>query len=138
MSFVRRIVIDTGVLVSAAIRPESVPSLALEKALLQFEVCATDETLGELETVLMRSKFDRYVRAELRQAFVEGLRQRSTQIAVDQIVTDCLDPKDNKFLALALAADAELIVASDSHLTNMHPWRGVPIMPPAAFLVGVR
>ena len=38
MSFARRIVIDTGVLVSAAIRPESIPALALEKALLQFEM----------------------------------------------------------------------------------------------------
>ncbi|WP_165742279.1 PIN domain-containing protein [Candidatus Thiosymbion oneisti] len=61
MSFVRRIVIDTGVLVSAAIRPESVPALALEKALLQFKICASDETLAELETVLMRPKFDPYV-----------------------------------------------------------------------------
>jgi len=49
MSFARRIVIDTGVLVSAAIRPESIPALALEKALLQFEICASDETLAELE-----------------------------------------------------------------------------------------
>jgi predicted nucleic acid-binding protein len=61
-----------------------------------------------------------------------------TKIAVDQTVTDCIDPKDNKFLALAEAADAELIVASDPHLTDMHPWRGIPIIPPAAFLVGIR
>lgn len=38
----------------------------------------------------------------------------------------------------AESANAELIIASDPHLTNMHPWRGIPIMPPAAFLVGVR
>jgi hypothetical protein len=55
----------TGVLVSVVIRPESVPALALEKALLQFEICASDETLAELETVLMRPKFDPYVRARL-------------------------------------------------------------------------
>ncbi len=42
------------------------------------------------------------------------------------------------FLALAEAADAELIVASDPHLTDMHPWREIPIIPPAAFLVGIR
>ena len=41
MSFDRRLVIDTGILVSAAIRPASVPALALEKALLYFEVCVS-------------------------------------------------------------------------------------------------
>lgn len=138
MSFARRLVVDTGVLVSAAIRPESVPALAFEKALLQFEVCASYETLAELSTVLMRSKFDRYAARGLRQAFVDGFRQHATLIAVTQVVTDCADPKDNKFLALAETADAELIVASDAHLTDLHPWRGIPILPPAAFLVGVR
>jgi len=138
MSFARRIVIDTGVLVSAAIRPESVPALALEKALLQFEVCASDETLEELETVLMRPKFDRYVQVDLRREFVAGFRQQVTMIAVDRTPTDCVDPKDNKFLALAETADAELIVASDPHLTDLHPWREIPILPPSAFLVGIR
>jgi predicted nucleic acid-binding protein len=68
MRFARRVVFDTGVLVSAAILPNSVPALALEKALLQFEVCASDETLAELETVLLRPKFDRYADAQIRQA----------------------------------------------------------------------
>ncbi|MCK9386852.1 MAG: putative toxin-antitoxin system toxin component, PIN family [Sulfuritalea sp.] len=138
MSFDRRIVIDTGVLVSAAIRPESIPALALEKAFLHFEVCASEETMAELETVLLREKFDRYASMDLRQTFLAGLRKRAALFAVTQDVSDCRDPKDNKFLALAATAEAELIVASDPHLSDMHPWRGIPIMPPAAFLVGIR
>ena len=138
MSFARRIVIDTGILVSAAIRPESVPALAVEKALLYFEVCASDETWAELDMVLTRPKFDTYAAPELRRAFLDGLRTRLRMIDVTQIVTDCPDPKDNKFLALADTAEAEMIVASDPHLTQMHPWRGIPILPPAAFLVGIR
>lgn len=138
MRFARRIVVDTGVLVSAAIRPESVPALALEKAFLQFEVCVSDETLRELASVLLRSKFDAYAPLELRRAFVAGFRERAAMIEVTRIVADCTDPKDNKFLALAETADAEMIVASDPHLTQMHPWRGIPILPPAAFLVGIR
>lgn len=138
MSFARRIVIDTGVLVSAAIRPDSVPALALKKALLHFEVCASKETLGELQTVLMRAKFDTYAPPALRQNFIEGLHQHVVMAVVTQIVNDCLDPKDNKFLALADTVMAELILSSDPHLTQMHPWRGIPIMPPAAFLVGIR
>ena len=138
MSFARRIVIDTGVLVSAAIRPDSVPALAVEKALLYFEVCASDETWTELETVLLRLRFDPYAALKARRGFLHGLRSRLSVIAVTQTVTDCPDPKDNKFLALADTAGAELIIASDPHLTHMHPWREIPIVPPAAFLVGIR
>lgn len=138
MSFARRIVVDTGVLVSAAIRPDSVPALALEKALLHFEVCVSDETMQELATVLMREKFDRYVPPELRCAFIEGFGKQTVLVAVTTEVSDCSDPKDNKFLALAETCEAELIVASDPHLTDLHPWRGIPIMPPSAFLVGIR
>ena len=73
MNFARPIVIDTGVLVSAAIRPQSVPALALERALLHFDVCASPATFAEVQTVLLRPKFDRYASAAARKAFVEGL-----------------------------------------------------------------
>ena len=138
MTFDRPIVVDTGVLVSAAIRPQSVPALALQKALLHHELCASEATFAELQDVLSRSKFDRYAAAKTRQAFVDGLLLYVRLVDVRQVVNDCSDPKDDKFLALALTVNAEMIVASDPHLTAMHPWRGIPILPPAAFLVGVR
>jgi putative PIN family toxin of toxin-antitoxin system len=136
MSSARRIVIDTGVLVSAALRPDSVPALALEKALLDYDACVSPATLEELRAVLSRSKFDAYLPMALRMDFIEGYRERAFAFEVTETVGDCVDPKDNKFLALAAVADAELIVASDPHLTAMHPWRGIAIMPSAAFLVG--
>lgn len=138
MTFDRPIVIDTGVLVSAAIRPQSVPALALERALLHYEVCASQATFAELQDVLLRSTFDRYASPETRQTFVEGLLRHLRRVEVTQLVNECSDPKDDKFLALALAVNAEMIVASDPHLTQMHPWRGIPILPPAAFLVCAR
>ncbi|WP_201091029.1 putative toxin-antitoxin system toxin component, PIN family [Thiocystis minor] len=128
---------DTGVLVSAAIRPESVPALALEKAFFQFDVCASPATLAELESVLLRAKFDRYVSCARRNLFLDGFRAQIVLFEVTQEVTDCPDPKDNMFLALAETAQAELIISSDPHLTQMHPWREIPIIPPAAFLVGI-
>jgi hypothetical protein len=138
MNSARRIVLDTGVLVSAAIRPDSVPALALEKALLHFQVCASADTLAELETVPRRDKFDRYAPLMQRETFLDGYRTHAALMEVRLAVSDCPDPKDNMFLALAWTADAELIVASDPHLTNLHPWREIPILPPAAFLVGIR
>ena len=138
MNFDRPIVIDTGVLVSAAIRPQSVPALALERALLHYEVCASQATFSELQEALRRSKLDRYASPEMRQAFVDGLHGHLRMVEVTQLVSECSDPKDDKFFALALAVNAEMIVASNPHLTQMHPWRAIPMLPPAAFLVGAR
>ena len=44
-------------------------------------------------------------------------------------VADCAaDDEDNRILELALDADADLVVTEDSHLLELSPWRGVPIM----------
>lgn len=49
-------------------------------------------------------------------------------------VADCRDPKDDKYLELALAAHASLLISSDGDLLSLHPWRGVPILRPAEYL----
>ena len=138
MSFDRRVVVDTGVLISAAIRPQSIPALALEMALLLFEVCASRSTLAELQRVLMAERFERYRPLASREQFLEGFVQRARRFEVSITVTDCRDPGDNQFLELAETAEAELIVSSDADLQVLHPWRGIPILPPSAFLLGVR
>jgi predicted nucleic acid-binding protein len=48
-------------------------------------------------------------------------------------VTDCADHEDNRILELALAANADLVVSDDHHLTDMSPWRGIPIVRPREF-----
>lgn len=48
-------------------------------------------------------------------------------------VTDCSDYEDNRILELALAANVDLIVSDDEHLTSMSPWRGIPIIRPREF-----
>jgi len=50
-------------------------------------------------------------------------------------VRECHDPKDDKYLALAAAGRAEVIVSSDArHLLSMDPWRGIRILSPANYL----
>lgn len=43
-------------------------------------------------------------------------------------ITECRDPKDNKFLELTVAAQADYLVSSDVHLLEMHPFRGTQIL----------
>jgi putative PIN family toxin of toxin-antitoxin system len=51
----------------------------------------------------------------------------------EERVSDCKDFEDNRILELALAADADVIVSHDKHLTELSPWRGTPILTPRAF-----
>jgi uncharacterized protein len=50
-------------------------------------------------------------------------------------VDDCRDPKDNKFLALAIACTADVLVASDKDLIALHPYLGIPVITPSDFLI---
>jgi hypothetical protein len=46
-------------------------------------------------------------------------------------ITACRDEKDNKFLELAVSAEATHI---DDDLLTLHPFQGIAIITPAAFL----
>lgn len=50
-------------------------------------------------------------------------------------VRDCRDPKDDKYLELALAAGAATIVSSNDDLLALDPWRGVHLLSPADYLL---
>jgi predicted nucleic acid-binding protein len=50
------------------------------------------------------------------------------------VVTDCRDPKDNKFLALAIDGQADAIIRGDDDLHVLHPFRGIPILTPREFV----
>jgi hypothetical protein len=141
VSRLQRVVFDSSTLVGAALRVGSTPHRALSVALHFWDLCASAETLAELEEVLDRSKFDRYLIREKRRIFVANLRRRVHLFVVpDATMSEtelpCRDPKDNPFLVLALIAEADVLVSSDTDLLVLHPWRGIPIVTPAEFLAG--
>lgn len=130
---------DTSSLVGAALQVGSVPHRALAHSLSAGDVCASAATLAELEKVLLRPKFDRYQLREVRMEFAALLRRHVHLFAVSEadeanIQPRCRDPKDNKFLALANVCGADALISSDADLLIMHPWLGVKILTPAAFV----
>lgn len=135
----RRAVFDTSTLVSAALRPGSVPWQALREVLRSWDLCACAETLRELDRVLSRAKFDRYLSPARRSAFAAIVRHHAWVFVLEEehrraVRPSCRDRLDDKFLALALAADADAIVSSDEDLLVLDPWRGIPVITAAAFL----
>jgi predicted nucleic acid-binding protein len=49
-------------------------------------------------------------------------------------VRACRDPKDDKFLELAVSGAACCVVTGDQDLLALHPFRSVSILTPAQFL----
>ena len=68
-----RAVIDTNVLISAALTPKGTASLVATYFLKKGRLIFSRATFAELETRLMRSKFDPYVTRELRAAILRDL-----------------------------------------------------------------
>lgn len=46
----------------------------------------------------------------------------------------CADPDDDKFLACALAAGADVVVSGDRELVDVTGWRGIEVLRPRAFV----
>ncbi len=90
--------------------------------------------LAEITEVVSHLKFARAISPDRRDEIVELLTAVAVWFEPRVPVTDCPDPDDNKYLELALAADAKLIMSSDRHLFAMQPWREVDILRPAEYL----
>jgi putative toxin-antitoxin system toxin component, PIN family len=103
------------------------------------ELCATEATLQELQVVLQRPKFDRFIPLQDRLDFFTLVSRHvymwETQISSEQTAAGvCRDDKDTKFLSLALSCRADVLVSSDGDLLVLHPWHGIDILSPSAFL----
>ena len=129
-----RIVADTNVHVSRLILPESLPARALRRAELQGRMLVSDATMYELADVLSRGKFDPYASLADRKGFVQRLAEIAEFVPIIQMVRECRDPKDEKFLEVALNGRADVIITGDRDLLAMHPWREVEILSPTDYL----
>lgn len=130
------IVIDASTFISAALKEDSLPERALLRAVDPPNRLILSQTVeNEYREVIFRRKFDRYVSIERRQRILDIVLVAAERIEPIEIVRECNDPKDDKYLALAAAGGADVIVSSDvRHLLSMHPWRGIPILSPADYL----
>jgi len=134
MRTLARIVVDTNVLVSRLILPQSVPADAVRRAELEGRLLISEATMYEMADALSRRKFDRYVSRENRQDFIQRLGQIAEFVPIIRLVRECRDPKDDKFLEVALNGRADVIITGDADLLAMNAWRAISILSPAKYL----
>jgi putative PIN family toxin of toxin-antitoxin system len=128
-------VLDTNVVISAVLLPRSVPRQAFDLAFIRGSVLVSDAMLTELDDVFHRPRFNRYISEDERLQFLAKFIQDSTVIEVIETITECRDPKDNKFLELAVSGSASYIISGDADLLVLHPFRGIPVITPQSFVM---
>ena len=55
-------------------------------------------------------------------------------IKINQRFQACRDPRDDKFLDVALGGGAKALITGDLDLLALHPFHDLPILSPAQFL----
>lgn len=129
-----RAVVDPGVLVSALITPTGIPAkLLLSARAGEFDLIASPLLVEELDTVLRREKFRRYVSLDVVADYIDLLR-RDAELAPDPETpppVHSVDPDDDYLIALAHSRNAAL-VSGDSDLLQLAD--AIPVFSPAEFL----
>ena len=129
-----RFVVDTNVLISALLFKNSVPFRSIELAEKQGIILYSEATLNELEQVLNRKKFNKYLSLEDRQVFLLKFISASELVSITEKISVCRDEKDNKFLELAVSGNANVIVTGDLDLLVLNPFQAVEIVTPDIFI----
>jgi putative PIN family toxin of toxin-antitoxin system len=128
-----RVVVDTNVFVSAALSGRSSPALTVYLVERRCTLLKSTATEQELLQVVGHSGLASLVAPTFLE-WLSKLLASAEWVPIKNRVTECRDPKDDKFLELALNGHADVIVSGDQDLLTLHPFRGIPVLKPADFI----
>lgn len=127
-----RVVVDTNVLISAALSRNSTPAKLMSLVLDKYRLVFSRETFDELETRLWRPKFDPYLSTESRRRLLHDFVAVSDWITLESgMPAYCRDADDDKFIHAALTCAASWLVSGDRDLLALPPINRLRILSPA-------
>ena len=121
-------------IVSGLLFPNSLPGQAFREASIRGNMLLSDDTLAEIVEVIRRPKFDKYLLPDERDRFLAALIQEAVHVVPTERVAACRDPKDNKWLELAVAGNSFHLISGDDDLLSLDGFRGIAIVTPAVFV----
>lgn len=110
-----KVVVDTNVFISAALT-DGLARKVIVKVLEHFTILQSVPTYEELRSRIYKKKFDKYLSKGDRLDFLTVIQQNSLIIETSLKITDCRDPDDNKFLEIAIEAQAKYLITGDDDL----------------------
>ena len=120
-------VVDTNVLISATLIKGALFRV-VEHLIKNNALIFSKETISELSSRITQPKFDKYVSAEDREAYVKNLILSADLVIIDNLIQGCRDRDDGKFLETAVKGDAQFIISGDQDLLTMHRFEGIDIV----------
>jgi putative PIN family toxin of toxin-antitoxin system len=130
----KRVILDTNVLLSRLLLPDAITARAVRRLLDHAQAIVSEHTLEELAQTLSRPKFDPYVSRADRQKFFELFARVAEWVPITTTIRRCRDPKDDKFLELAVDGRADWIITGDKDLLDLSPFQSTSMLTPAAAL----
>lgn len=107
-----RVVLDTNVVVSAMLKPDTLPEAVFNLAMDgNIQLCASEPILAEYEEVLRRPRLG-FGPKKISFA-LKKIRNAARLVAPQKVVVAAHDPDDNIFLECAEAAHADFLVTGN-------------------------
>jgi uncharacterized protein len=131
-----RVVVDTNVFISAALKDESFPALALRVVAERGTLLKSTATERQLFEVLARPQLAALVDPVVVD-WIRELMARAEAVRIIGRIAACRDPTDDEFLELAVNGKADVIVSGDADLLVLNPFRGIPVVRPASFVQSI-
>jgi uncharacterized protein len=128
-----RLVVDTNVFVSAALKEVSWPATTLRWIDRYGGLLKSTDTEAELLAVLRRPR----LASKIDPVFLHQVRRllaMAELVNITERIRASRDPEDDMFLELAANGQADAIVSGDSDLLALDAFREIPIITPAAFV----
>lgn len=137
-----RVVIDTNVLVRYLIRPSAAIRELIEACWLggELQLVTAPELVAELTDVLARDTIRAFVRREEGSILVDAILAKSELLPSlgARLPTYTRDAKDDKFVACALAGNADYLVTLDNDILAVGMLSRVCMVTPQQMLTILR
>lgn len=129
-------VLDTNILISAALSPDSAPAKVTLWVIAHGRLIFAEQTFAELRTRLWRPKFDRYLTIERRNQLLHDFSAIAdwVDIAGTPLPVASRDPDDDMFIRAAVAGSARWLVSGDADLLELDSFERVTVLSPADML----
>jgi len=128
-----KVVLDTNIVISAALKEESLPALLLSLALRkEIQAFVSSEMLSEYGEVLQRPKFG--LRKKETEDLLEEIRKSMIIVYPSERISEIReDEADNRILECAKEAEADFIITGNKSHFPFEEFRGTKIVSPREF-----
>ena len=123
-----KLVIDTNILISAALSAQGAPAKMVLCALARHRLVFSQATFDELRTRIYRPKFDRYITLEDRERLLRDFSACAVWVEAGEPGRYCRDRDDDHFIEAALKAQADVLVSGDKDLLEAPLVKGLRIV----------